>query len=531
MTERYSEIIVGAGSSGGALAARLTEDPPRRVLLIEGGPDFAPADVPSQVKLGSQPLMDGQFDWGYSGATGWRDRMMAYVRGKITGGSSAVNTAIALRGTPYDFERWEAFGLPEWSFEKVLPFYIALEDDIEFDGPQHRRGGPIPIRHNTWGPLVPIQAAFADACNELGYATVEDLNSLQSLVPGGAVGKLPMNVLDGVRQSTALTYLAKARSRANLTILSERTVDRVLIADGVATGVVVRHGSVEERYEADRVTLSAGALGSPAILMRSGIGDRAALSALGIETVVDLPGVGENLMDHPVGMLTLAPKPGVVNRAGPMVQIMLRYTASESELVNDMQVWMLSFIDVGGAWAEDANEIAGAAVTPALSPGLQKPKSRGKVALASTDPNVAPTVDLRYLDDDDDRRKMIEGMRLSARLTETTALSTVLDGIVGLTSAQLESDAAISDFLDETVAATLHACGTARMGRPDDRMAVVGERFEVHGVTGLRVVDASVMPEIVSVNTNVTCMMLGERAAVMDSPSRQQNRAAAAVAS
>jgi choline dehydrogenase len=514
MADRYDEIIVGAGSSGAALAARLTEDPARRVLLVEAGPDYRDDEVPAEVKLGTTPLMTGSHDWGYQARAGKGDREIAYFRGKVTGGSSAINTAIALRGTPADFEKWVSFGLPSWSWEDVLPYYVALEDDPEGEGPDHGKDGPIPVRRNTFGPLRPVQQAFQDACNELGYPTVADLNSGE-LDPQGSVGKLPMYVVDDVRMSTALTYLSAARGRPNLTIVADRTVDRVLIENGAATGIVVRHHGREERYEAARVTLSAGAFGTPAILMRSGIGSRALLSALGIDVVADLAGVGENLMDHPTSALALTPKPGVCNAEDPLVQVMLRYTSSGSSDINDMQLYFLSNVDLGGGWSTEAGELAGASLSPILNPGLQKPRSRGSVTLTSADPEAAPKIELRFLDDDEDRHKLIEGMRVSAKLAAAGPIAHLIDGMVGLTPEAMESDDAVSEYLEATVTTILHASGTARMGRADDPMAVVDERFGVHGVANLRVVDASVMPEIVRANTNLTCIMLAERAATM----------------
>jgi choline dehydrogenase len=514
MVDRYDDVIVGAGSSGAALAARLSEDTSRRVLLIEAGPDYADADVPADVRLGTTPLMTGSHDWGYQADAGTAGRSIAYFRGKVTGGSSAINTAIALRGTQADFETWVEFGLPEWSWEKVLPYYIALEDDQDTAGPDHGKDGPIPIRRHAFGEMRPIQRAFQDACNELGFPTVDDLNDPE-LDPQGSIGMLPMNVVDDVRMSTALTYLSAARSRPNLTVLADRTVDRVLIENGTAVGVVVRRGSVEERYDAGRVTLSAGAFGTPAILLRSGVGPRAVLSALGVETVSDRPGVGENLMDHPTAALALTPKPGTCNPADPLVQAMLRYTSTGSSDVNDMQLYLLSNVDLGGGWSTEAGEMAGASLAPILNPGLQKPRSRGKVSISSTDPTAAPTIELRFLSDDEDRRKLIEGMRMSAKLAATGPIAGLIDGMVGLTEESVQSDAAVSDYLDATVTTILHASGTARMGRADDPMAVVDGNFGVHGVTGLRVVDASVMPEIVRANTNLTCIMLAERAAAL----------------
>src|SRR6202051_1774653 len=288
----YDDLSGGAGASGAVLAARLSEDRNRSVLLLEAGPDY-PAVEQSPDDLLHTWLSAGPHDWGLV-AKATSDREIPYPRGKVTGGCSACNGHIALRGTPEDFDEWAAWGNSEWSFAKVLPFYRKLENDRDAQGDFHGSHGPIWIERPQPETWQPVNRAFYDAYREHGYAEVADHNDPRST----GIGPWPRNRRDGIRISTAIGYLNPARHRLNLTIRPSVNARRVIIEDGRAVGVEVECAGAIQRVRGRRVTLSRGAIHSPAILMRSGIGPRDELAALGIECQINLPGVGRNLIDH-----------------------------------------------------------------------------------------------------------------------------------------------------------------------------------------------------------------------------------------
>jgi choline dehydrogenase len=473
------------------------------VLLLEAGPDFVSVEATPEALLRQQSVEPAEFDWGWT-ATAVPGREVGVPRGKVVGGSSAVNGAIALRGTPEDYDEWAALGNPGWSWREVLPYFRRLEDDQDEAGDLHGTGGPISIRRAPPGEWHPVQAAFVAACRALGYPEAQDHNH-----PGSAcVGPWPMNLRGDLRVSTAIGYLLPARRRLNLTIRPGCHVHRVLFESGRAIGVEADCDGEVQRVYARRVTLAAGAYATPAILLRSGIGPVADLAALAIPPSVDSPGVGANLLDHPQIGVNFGARPGVLEGTRLMMQVALRYTASGATEANDMQLCVFQFPESD---------------TIRLSAVLQRPRSRGRVRLASADPHMPPAIDLNLTADPEDLRRLAEGMQLIWAVAQSPPFASLLAGGVTLDDgveapldealAALPTDEALAAYVRRGVSQFYHPVATARMGPPDDAEAVVDQFGRVRGVEGLRVADASIMPTIPRANTNLTCIMIGERIA------------------
>jgi choline dehydrogenase len=504
----YDDVIVGAGSSGAVLAARLSEDPGRTVLLLEAGPDYTSVEQTPSDLLNSRLLSLVDHDWMLT-AEAVPGRTIPYPRGKVTGGCSAVNGVIALRGVPEDYDEWAELGCEGWGWEQVLPYFRRLEDDqdVAEDDPLHGHGGPIPIRRWRQDELAPLSHAFLDVTRARGYAEVTDHNDPAQ----SGVGPVPTNGAEGVRVSTAIGYLHPARSRPNLTIRPHSPVNRVLFEGRRAVGVEVASDGQWETVRGRRITLSAGAVASPAILLRSGIGPADDLRALGIEVLADLTGVGANLIDHPLTQVMYVPKPGVYSPEIPFSQVFIRYAATGSAERNDMQLYITNGLDFTAV--PELVAITGSPFVFTFTPSLQRPRSRGRLALASADPTVPPSITLNYLADPEDMRRMVEGVRIAWEIGQDPAIRQFAERPVILTDEMVASDAAVEGYLRETVGTIFHPVSTARMGPEGDPGAVVDQQCRVRGVEGLRVVDASVMPNIVRANTNLTCIMIGERVA------------------
>jgi choline dehydrogenase len=513
----YDYVVVGAGSAGCVLAARLSEDPGTRVLLLEaGGPDKA-ANI--HVPAAFSKLFKGPLDWAYftEEQRSLGGRRLYWPRGKVLGGCSSVNAMIYMRGHRLDYDGWRNLGNDGWGWADVLPYFKKSENQERGASKYHGTGGPLNVADLRCPS--PLTRAFVEACAEVGIPRNDDFNGPAQ----DGAGPYQVNQKGGKRLSAAAAFLAPARARPNLTVATGALATRVLLEGTRAVGVEYQQGRAVHQARAGEVLLSGGAVNSPQLLLLSGIGPEAHLKQLGIRVAVDLPGVGQNLYDHPcVGIAFACTRPVTLDKADSLWNIFRFLLFRNGPLTSN--------VGEGGAFVRSdpalpapdlqlyfapAYYVEHGFVRPpghgfSLGACLLRPESRGALALRSRDPAAAPVVQPNYLERETDLRRLTYGIHLIRRVAHAAALAP-WRGDEYLPGAAVQTDEEIDRFVRERVETLYHPVGTCKMGT--DALAVVDPQLRVRGATGLRVVDASVMPTLIGGNTHAPTVMIAEKAA------------------
>lgn len=494
---RYDLIIAGAGTSGAALAGIVARDSGLSVLLLEAGPDYGSlADGNWPQGLLDARTIPGTHDWGYSGiAHDTHIDPTDFDRARVIGGCSAHNGCVALSGHRLDYDHWAAIGNAGWDWNSIAPAFERARQALNVRIPEQNE-------------LTPYQSAFIDAAVEAGIPRVANLNDPDDIA---GVAPSPVNIKDGVRWNTAFAYLDPVRGRENLTIIDNALIDRVVIETGRAAGVEAIVDGERQTFSAERTVLAAGAYGSPAILLRSGIGPASDLRKLNITSVHDLPGVGRNLVDHPAIRLRYQGSDQLNQRMSkfrestwlPDEQSLAKARSSRCTQAFDLHLYSTTSQDPDtGEWHYS------------LFVSSVTPRSTGSVCLQSKDPDFAPRIDHGYLSDIDgyDRAVLIDGLQLARRIMQPLIDAGTLATEVS-PGPEVQTGEQCSQFIDRNVGIYYHPAGSCRMGPTSDPTAVVDSTGKVHRLDGLYVCDASIFPVLMRANTNLPAAMLAEHMA------------------
>jgi choline dehydrogenase-like flavoprotein len=520
--QEYDYIVAGGGSAGCVLASRLSEDPGTRVLLVESGQRDSdkyihiPATFFKVLEKGRDALF-----YASEPEKGLNGRPSIVPQGHVLGGGSSVNAMVYIRGSHQDYDTWAQMGCRHWSYEKVLPVFRDLENNQRLSGEYHGIEGELTVSDRSYGH--PLSWAFIRAAQEAGIPYNEDFNGARQQ----GVGFYQTTTSRGRRRSAAEAFLRKAERRANLTIRTATRVHKVVFEGRTATGVRLEDGStVKARRE---VILTAGALATPKILQLSGIGPAVHLRQHGIDVVADLPGVGENYQDHLEATVQCEIKDPISifgeDKGLRAASHMLQYLLTKTGLLTSTVVESGGFVDTAGTGEPDIQfhvlptfvGFADRAPDPghgiSIGPCVLRPQSRGTVRLRSSNPTDPALFVANSLAERADVDTLMRGVELGIRISEAPSLARLVKRRV-LPKPGLENDSeALRDYVRGISKTVFHPSGTAKMGAPDDPMAVVSEDLKVRGVDRLRVADASIMPRLVSGNTNAPTIMIGERAA------------------
>ncbi len=502
LEKSYDVIIVGAGSGGCVVTRRLIDHTDARVLLVEAGrADYNAAPLLDPTAW--IPLVGGDYDWGHSYAPNPRlnNRRIPIPRGKVLGGSSAINAMMWYRGHPNDYDRWD---VPGWAWDDCLPAFKRCE--AWEDGASELRGGDGPLRINRSPDPHPVAVALIEGMAELGYAKLDDPNGPSN----DGVGLANYNIDAGQRWSSATGYLEPVLDHPNLSVIIGSRVQRVILKNDKAVAVeLIIEGRPFSVEASSQIVLAAGAFETPRLLTLSGLADERTLTWLGMNTQVHLPGVGQNLQDHPllraVNFRAKQPSGPTRDNGGGAIANVRSHAGLKRPDVHMLPIQQAS----GGPDLRQAYDTSGDVF--ALAPGVMDTKSIGSLTVTSDSPDDPLIIDPNYFHHPDDWHAMRFGIRLARDVAQTKAFEGIYDGLVAPTS--LETDDEIDDFIRLACATFFHCCGTAKMGLAGDSMAVVDPRLKVHGVDSLMVADASIIPIIPTCNTHAPVTMISERAA------------------